>query len=530
MQALGEIDVIQRFAIPIRFLTLLAGLIPVLCSCSDLAKDMSKLRIRIDAPADGAVILAGNSLDFGATVKGVFKPYDVEWDFGGAAPGSSEVNPGPVTMNTTGTFTVTANVTDEWNNTASASVTITVVPIIAEIASPAGDASVSLGGSVDFQGNVQGGTGPYTFAWDFGGAAPPSALEDPGPITPPHALTYTVTFTVTDANSDVDTDTVRIVVVDPSLPTKAQIKTYWNSIKPTLTACSFPAAPVMTVDDFADVGQLNQTNIDEGIAWVNFYRWLAGLPDNVTEDPLWRARCQKGAHVLAMLKILNDPAPNLHDPPVPTGATALYQSDIYGGPPNLSTNTGGWIACASGNLSRGWGLPPNTPARCVDWYMADTGILSLGHRRAVLHPRFTRTSFGTVGDSVVWASVMYTVERPSFTAPVPNFDYIAYPSQGFYPTQCVIADHAMWSFSTDSTKYELDGVTTVTVVRLSDSFDLAVTTDLKTPAHGTFTIAFDTGEMNKDETYSVTIHDILNLTTSQRFDHAYSVTFFDLEE
>ena len=41
----------------------------------------------------------------------------------------------------------------------------------------------------------------------------------------------------------------------------------------------------------------------EGVSWVNFYRWLAGIPDNVTEDAVWRVRCQKGAHVLTMLKI-----------------------------------------------------------------------------------------------------------------------------------------------------------------------------------------------------------------------------------
>ncbi|MHC4597663.1 MAG: CAP domain-containing protein [Planctomycetota bacterium] len=507
-----------------------AGVLLLLSGCSDIAQGVSKFRVRITSPDAGTVILVGDSLDFGASIKGGFSPYDVEWDFGGAAAGSTKQNPGLITLDTTGTFTVTVSCSDSLNNTASASVTITVVPLIAEIASPAADVSITLGQAVDFQGTVQGGAAPFTYAWDFDGGAPASAVEDPGLVTFPHARPYTVTFTVTDGNSDVDSDAVRVVVVDPSLPTKAQIKAYWNTVKPTLTAVSYTSDPVLTVNDLADEGQMNPTLVTEGVAWVNFYRWLAGLPDIVTEDVLWRVRCQKGAHVLAMLKINNDPAPNLHDPPVPSGATAFYQSDIYGGAPNLSTNTGGWIACASGNLSRGWGCPPNTPFRTVDWYMADTGIVSLGHRRAVLHPRLSKTSFGTVGDAFVWASVMYTVERPSFSAPVPNFDYVAYPSQGFYPTQCVISTNAMWSFAANSTKYDLDGVTQATVVRHSDSTDLGVTTQLRTPAHGTHMIDFDPGEAVKDETYVVTIHDILDTSTSLRFDYAYAVTFFDLEE
>jgi hypothetical protein len=491
---------------------------------------VSKFRVRITSPDDGAEVLAGSSLDFSASVNGGYKPYEVDWDFGGGANGSSEQNPGPVTFTTPGTFTVTLSCIDKWNNTDSAWVTITVVPIIAEIASPADDVSIFIGESIDFQGDVQGGTAPYTYAWDFDGAAPLSAVEDPGLITFPHALSYTVTFTVTDGNTYVDSDTVQVVVVDPSLPTKAQIMTYWNAIKPTLTTCTYWPNPVLTVDDSADEGQLDQALIDEGVSWANFYRWLAGLPDNLTEDAVWRVRCQKGAHVLTMLKILGDPAPNLHNPPVPTGATALYQSDIYGGASNLSVNTGGWIACASGNLSRGWGLPPNTPVNTVNWYMADTGIVSLGHRRAILHPRFSKTTFGTVGDSSVWASVMYTVERPSFSAPLPVFDYVAYPSQGFYPTQCVISTHAQWSFSANSAKYDLDGVTTVTVVRHSDSTDLGVTTQVMPNPGITPTISFDPGEATKDETYNVTIHDILDTSTLLRFDHSYSVTFFNLEE
>jgi hypothetical protein len=492
---------------------------------------VTKLRVRITSPAEGTEILAGDTLDFGATIKGGISPYEVHWDFGGAAPESEEEDPGPVTLDVPGTYTVTLSCTDAWNNTASASVTITVVPLIAEILSPVDGVTFFMGGTVDFQGAVQGGTAPFAYAWDFNGAAPASTVEDPGVIPFPNAGTYTVTFTVTDANTDVASDTVQVVVLDPSVRTQATIRAYWNAIKPTLTTTTYQINPVMTVDDFANEGQIIQTLIDEGVAWVNFYRWLAGLPFDVTEDPVWSVRCHKGAHVLAMLKINNDTAPNLHDPPLPSGASVLYESNIYGGPATVAANTGGWIACASGNIARGWGCQPYTPAIAVAWFINDNGITSLAHRRFILNPRLSKTAFGVSGDANVWACVMYTIERPSFSAPMPVFDFVAYPSPGFYPLQCFLLPNTLWSFSANSTLYDLDAQTTVTVIRQSNMMNLGVTTEVKPPNIGlTPTISFNPGEAIKNETYNVTIHDILDLSTSQRFDHSYTVTFFDLED
>ncbi len=403
--------------------------------------------------------------------------------------------------------------------------------LTADIKKPESDILLFVGEALRFEGSVWGGEDPYSFSWNFGGAAPDSTAEDPGDVIFGVEGAYTVVFTAADKNGDTDSDSVVVTVVTTQYRTKEQIKAYWNNIKPSLASPAYGSAPVLSVGNDGYEGQLSQQLIDEGIAWVNFYRWLAGLPDDVAEDPVFRVRTQKGAHVLVMLDILNDPVPSPHDPPLPTGASVWYESDIYGGPRNTGANTGGWLSCASSNVFWGWGTA-YTPVQTVDGYMDDYGNdTTLGHRRWILYPRFTKTAFGTVWGSGVWASNMYVLERPGFTAPTPDFDFVAYPSPGFYPVQCFTGPSALWSFSANSAKYDLDTNTFATVVRQSDLQSITVTTQIKTAGYGiTPTISFNPGESTKDETYSVTIHGVWDKTGLARIDYSYTVTFFDLTE
>jgi hypothetical protein len=82
----------------------------------------------------------------------------------------------------------------------------------ASIDSPSGDVSIAVGDTVNFQGSASGGKTPYTYSWDFDGAAANSAEEDPGDIIFDALGTYTVTLTVTDDDGDDDTDTVTVTV------------------------------------------------------------------------------------------------------------------------------------------------------------------------------------------------------------------------------------------------------------------------------------------------------------------------------
>jgi hypothetical protein len=511
--------------------TILLAILAPVALAAGCSQGAGGLGVSITAPEGDVTVLVGSSAVFESSISGGTKPYDVSWHFGGGAASVSGEDPGAVAFTVRGTFQASCTVKDAWGAEASDTVTVRVKDLVARIASPADGIQIGEGDSLDFQGDVLGGTPPYACSWDFAGNAPASVLEDPGLIAFHAPATFTASLTVTDGVADTDTATIEVTVLGGFRGhSREAVKAYWNAIQPTRTTVSYATAPVLAVDDTGYEGVLDPPLVDEGIAWVNFYRWLAGLPDTVAEDATFRVRCQKGAHVLVMLEILNQSYSSPHNPPLPTGSSAAYEANVYGGPATTSGNTGGWIACASSNVYRGWGGSAYTPVRCVDGYMDDQGNDStLGHRRWILYPRLSLTAFGTVWGGSDWASCMYVVERPSFTAPA--FDFVAYPSQGFHPTQCWMRSAALWSFSANSAKYDLDASTTAEVVRQSDGQNLPVTTAVMPAGYGiTPTIRFDPNESTKDETYRVAIRGVLDKATSQRFDYEYTVTFFDLTE
>jgi hypothetical protein len=85
------------------------------------------------------------------------------------------------------------------------------------IDAPAEDVVMVPGATVSFQGACidAEGSGPFTFAWDFGGAAPASSLQSPGAIAFPTAGVFRVSFTCTDASGVRDpTPATRTVTVN----------------------------------------------------------------------------------------------------------------------------------------------------------------------------------------------------------------------------------------------------------------------------------------------------------------------------
>lgn len=74
----------------------------------------------------------------------------------------------------------------------------------ASITTPSGNQTIAVGSTVSFAESTSGGTGPYTYAWNFdvnglGGAVPgTSTSATPGSVTFSTVGTYTVRLTVTD--------------------------------------------------------------------------------------------------------------------------------------------------------------------------------------------------------------------------------------------------------------------------------------------------------------------------------------------
>jgi hypothetical protein len=198
----------------------------------------------IVSPSGNVQINQGDAVEFSGNASGGTAPYKYLWSFSGAAPSSTAQNPGSVTFNAIGTFTVVFQVTDATGvaNAVSASVTVTVIPTgvnttpQASITSPSTNVTITAGQSVSFAGSAAGGESPITYLWTFGGAAADSALQNPGPVTFASAGTYTVTFRVTDTNGDT-TAATRVVTVTSqggSVPPTAAITSPANGV--TITA------------------------------------------------------------------------------------------------------------------------------------------------------------------------------------------------------------------------------------------------------------------------------------------------------
>jgi hypothetical protein len=119
------------------------------------------------------------------------------WDVDGTSQGSG-VNPIIVNMN--------------GPHTAKANYTGSPPPLSISISPP--EATILLGGSVDFTSTVSGGTSPYTYQWYLDDNPIPGATSESWMFEPTSGGIYYVYLKATDANSNtVQSETARITVL-----------------------------------------------------------------------------------------------------------------------------------------------------------------------------------------------------------------------------------------------------------------------------------------------------------------------------
>ncbi len=180
----------------------------------------SPLSISIESPVLTVTINQGEAVNFQGLVSGGTAPLMYSWDFGAAGPSDRSVeDPGSVVFPDAGQYTVTFTVTDANGATEYQTVVVQVNAIYvdthptAEILSPALNVSLTVGGSIQFDGQVLYGNAPFVCSWDFGSAGMDDlSVEDPGTVAFNKAGVFTVTFAVTDKDGDTSSDTVTVTV------------------------------------------------------------------------------------------------------------------------------------------------------------------------------------------------------------------------------------------------------------------------------------------------------------------------------
>ncbi|MFB9277466.1 CAP domain-containing protein [Cohnella cellulosilytica] len=217
-----------------------------------------------------------------------------------------------------------------------------------------------------------------------------------------------------------------------------------NAENPYLTSPSVspPYAP----------GSLQPRYIRDGVDAVNFYRFVSGLPYDLTATTDLNAQAQYGAVLLAAEDDFS------HEPAKPWDMPqAFYKRGLE--------------SASSSNLYAYYGGEDHIAALSIDAYMEDSdtsNLAEVGHRRWILNPPLKRIGLGQAASEEGWIySVMQVVDESR--AKVPDFNYVAYPANGAFPLEIFGPDYA-WSVSLNEEKFQApEGKkVTVTVVRQRD--------------------------------------------------------------
>ncbi len=185
--------------------------------------------LTMESPVANVTIDKGKGVSFSASVNGGNQPFVYVWDFGESGVADKTVeDPGAVTFDTVGTFTVTCTVTDVDGDSESVNRTVTVVEPdtnpVASITSPAASVTLTQGESLNFSAAVTGGNEPFSHAWDFGtSGVAAKTVEDPGALIFNVLGTYTVTYKVTDSDGDTSSATRIVTVLAPDTTPVASI-------------------------------------------------------------------------------------------------------------------------------------------------------------------------------------------------------------------------------------------------------------------------------------------------------------------
>ena len=156
-----------------------------------------------------------------------------------------------------------------------------------------------------------------------------------------------------------------------------------------------------------NAGSLGADYLAAIIARVNAYRWMAGLPGGVTDDPTEDLKAQQAALMMAANVELSHSPPSTWLDYSAAGADGAAHSDLTLGVSGTSA---------------------------IDLDMTDPGDTNtfVGHRRWILYPP---TQTMGVGDIPAQGNALYVVQPQS--TPLPAVTAVAWPPAGFVPAPLI---------------------------------------------------------------------------------------------
>ncbi|WP_372662553.1 S-layer homology domain-containing protein [Cohnella sp.] len=192
-------------------------------------------------------------------------------------------------------------------------------------------------------------------------------------------------------------------------------------------------------------GSLKANYIKDGVNAVNFYRFISGLPYDVTSTAQLNSRAQHGSVLLAAEGNFS------HTPTQPSDMPANFYDK-------------GYESTSSANIYGSTGYDDHIVVRSINAYMEDSDIYNLdrlGHRRWILNPPLKQVGIGLAKSADNWTYSALQVFDQSRNEKV-GYSYIAYPAPGAFPIEVFKPLYA-WSFSINPEEYAEPSIKEVSV-------------------------------------------------------------------
>jgi uncharacterized protein YkwD len=196
--------------------------------------------------------------------------------------------------------------------------------------------------------------------------------------------------------------------VSTTARSEAQVRAMWSALKPSYTGTPYAVTPSWSAP-YAP-GELTNGFRADGVNMINFRRYLAGLPYDVTLNGTRNSYGQHGAVLLRALGYLD------HTPDRPAGMDDAFYTAAYS-------------ATSTGNLGSGHSTSYGFQKGCLD-DASVKNLATVGHRRWLLNPRMLYSGIG-------FADNFHTTYASDQSRPVGEVDYdvIAWPSAGVFPVE-----------------------------------------------------------------------------------------------
>lgn len=237
--------------------------------------------------------------------------------------------------------------------------------------------------------------------------------------------------------------------VDTTTRTPVDIQGYYDILQPTFSGSPYAVTP-STVAPFS-AGSLQAGALQDGLNAINYARYLAGLPADVSLDTSYTSRAQHGAVLLATSAALT------HYPLKPSEMTTDFFDT-------------GYSATTRSNIGRGFGTLWSFNLACMS--DSDAGNIDrLGHRRWLLNPGMLKTGMGMASANT--ATYVFDSSRPAGFA----YDAIKWPAAGYFPVE-VFGSYTPWSITLNPDLYDWTSGRaghTVTLVRQRDGMSWTFT-------------------------------------------------------